>query len=441
MIKIIQTYQQGLRHKSTGQACEDRTAFLNQNGVCTIALADGAGSQKYTHAALGAECVCKTVCRLLCDNFEDAYLQSDELLCNTIADTCQSALHTVMEDNRLDSIERLSSTLLCVAIKGNRVIVVHIGDGVIGCLTESGTKVLSPPQNGEFAGTTYFIAMPQAMEYIRISKMQSYGMYAVFMMSDGTADYCYDESAKCFTNGAAKLALLAFAEGGQSKLKQIVSDVLVQKDSLSDDCSFIAMALGEKPPQGIDKRFELLKTKSESASDNCVKEPSALSLTAMPGNIDDKPNKRENERIIGIGRKNKKLKTAVIILSVLSILFATILTGESILLYRKTKQLEQLSVSISQSESKEQQKTNKKNASKETSGESILSEEQTSLKDSSQEESAQQDDKRAEKYDNSKKQEKGQKKREAADQNKTDNKNTTQLTPTTPVEEKITNSE
>jgi len=53
--------------------------------------------------------------------------------------------------------DKLSSTLLCVAIKNDDVIVFHVGDGLIAGLKNGELKTLTMPDNGEFANATYFI--------------------------------------------------------------------------------------------------------------------------------------------------------------------------------------------------------------------------------------------------------------------------------------------
>ena len=50
----------------------------------------------------------------------------------------------------------LASTLLFVAIKDNKFIMAHIGDGIIGYLKQDELKIATHPMNGEFINTTVF---------------------------------------------------------------------------------------------------------------------------------------------------------------------------------------------------------------------------------------------------------------------------------------------
>ena len=260
-MKIIQTYQQGSRHKANNQPCEDRTYALSKNGVDVIALADGAGSSKYTHSAIGAECVTNVISEFFCNNFDKFYEKEDvEELRAVVMTVCQRALKKKAEELELDSIARFSSTLLCVAIKGERVIVCHIGDGVIGKLTPEGTQVVSAPENGEFASTTYFITNPRADEYIHIIKEEKQDAVSYFLMSDGTSDYVYNKFDTCFYDAAKKMALMSIVEEGQSKLENIITKYMIERDPKSDDCSFICISLEDRLPE----TDALLEEKEES---------------------------------------------------------------------------------------------------------------------------------------------------------------------------------
>lgn len=243
-MRVIQAYIQGAKHKSENRPCEDRTYALSKNDVNVIALADGAGSAKYSHSANGAECVTKTICEFFCNNFDKFYEKSDvEELKNVIVAVCQHSLSELATELELDDISRLSSTLLCVAVKNEKAIICHIGDGVIGKLTSTGIQTVSTPDNGEFVGTTYFITSANAQSHMTIIKEKSDDVISYFMMSDGTQEYIYDKGSRCFSGAAKKMALMSLEDGGQDKLVGIMKKYMVDKDPKSDDCSFICLTL------------------------------------------------------------------------------------------------------------------------------------------------------------------------------------------------------
>ena len=246
-MKIIQHYAQGGKHKANDIPCEDRTYSLSENGVTVIALADGAGGKRYTHAAVGAECVTKNISEFFCNNFDRFYeIEDKDEMKNVLVGVCHHHLKAAAEEVGVDEITKLSSTLLVVAVKDRKAIVCHIGDGVIGKVTTNSTRVVSAPDNGEFANHTFFISNPQAKEHLRIYRTKTDDVVAFFLMSDGTAEYVYDEDAARFHDSARKMSLMAGEENGEEKLAETIEKYMIGPDPTSDDCSFIAMLYDEK---------------------------------------------------------------------------------------------------------------------------------------------------------------------------------------------------
>lgn len=266
-MNIIQSYAQGARHIANSLPCEDRTFGKIQNGACVIALADGAGSSKYTHSAQGAECITETICNFFCNNFDKFYdIEAEKEQQQVITAICRHALKQKAEKIGLDSITKMSSTMLCVAVKDGKAVVCHIGDGVIGALTDDGVKIVSKPDNGEFASTTYFIASSAASEHLRIQKFPLNGEHAFFMMSDGVSEYVYNENSGEFNNGALKMSLMAFEKSGNESLAKTIDEFMIKKDSASDDCSFICVSLTDTVPPAFVAQEEKADTPEADSS-------------------------------------------------------------------------------------------------------------------------------------------------------------------------------
>ena len=68
MWSVIKCAVQGLGHKDKDVPCQDKVYNLTKNGVTAIALADGAGSAKFSH--YGAELVTTYICEKFCNDFE-----------------------------------------------------------------------------------------------------------------------------------------------------------------------------------------------------------------------------------------------------------------------------------------------------------------------------------------------------------------------------------
>ena len=246
-MKTVQAYVQGTRHVRQGKVCQDRTAFLNENNVYSIALSDGAGNQKYTFSEYGAEVVTDTVTRFFCKNFDRFYEGKDEKeLAKVLIAVLLRELRKKSEELGADSVVRLSSTLLSAAVKGDKVIICHLGDGAIGAVTVEDSRVISCPENGEFANSTYFVTGNKAAEHLKIIRKTIHDELGFFLMSDGTADYCYDDQNNCFRDGARKMALVAYDKDSDKLLEKTIVEKMIAGDTNSDDCSFISLMLADR---------------------------------------------------------------------------------------------------------------------------------------------------------------------------------------------------
>lgn len=75
-----------------------------------------------------------------------------------------------------------ASTLLLVVLFPDRTLAAHIGDGAI-VVDDGMLRVLSWPKQGEYANTTVFLTMENAVEDARIYRAEAVTRFALF--SDG----------------------------------------------------------------------------------------------------------------------------------------------------------------------------------------------------------------------------------------------------------------
>lgn len=206
--KNAQTYVIGKYHISNNMVCQDRTYSMDYNGVKVIALADGAGSQPQSE--IGAELVCKKICDILSEHFNEYLLMFEyektnlskhnkkmELLKKDIISKLSSALKNKAIE--LDvPVKCLGSTLLFFAIKDNFYIMGHIGDGVIaGLFNENNRpniKVISKPENGAASNITFFVTDSDSSEHLRLSAGKLENLTGVIMTSDGAGDILFNSN-------------------------------------------------------------------------------------------------------------------------------------------------------------------------------------------------------------------------------------------------------
>lgn len=239
-IKVASVTMMGNKHKSRGVPCEDFSLAIEKNGVSCVVVCDGAGSKQYTHAKLGSKNACETVSKLLCNHFDALYEENREAAVKSIImATVHIGFSKLIEQYKLDSLERLSCTLLFCAVKDRRVLIGHIGDGLIAGVTSSGVRPITMPQNDK-AGHTYFVTAPHAADYLRLIKTTTDDLHGVALMTDGVQDSVYDDNSGLVKPVVARMVetLSKGKEKCEEEITSILEKYIVGASNMSDDSSF-----------------------------------------------------------------------------------------------------------------------------------------------------------------------------------------------------------
>lgn len=144
-------------------------------------VADGAGSAEY--GGEGAALVCRIIGQL-CSRYlsSDAQLPSDDDIW-TWVDEARDRIHIAASKREVQR-RQFASTLVMVMASSSEILTAHVGDGAI--VARSAAKdwcLLSAPQNGEYASTTFFVTDDPAPA-LRITR-QSNAFDALAIFSDG----------------------------------------------------------------------------------------------------------------------------------------------------------------------------------------------------------------------------------------------------------------
>lgn len=94
------------------------------------------------------------------------------------------------------AVERrqFAATLVLLAIRKGRALVLHIGDGALVARKDGQWETLSGPENGEFASTTFFVTDDPEVR-LRIRRLDSdHDAFALF--SDGIESLALDQSTQ-----------------------------------------------------------------------------------------------------------------------------------------------------------------------------------------------------------------------------------------------------
>jgi hypothetical protein len=242
MIKAASAKVIGRSHAATKTPCQDAVYSRNLRSRACIALADGAGSKKYSRT--GANAIVKESCRIFLNQFDKYYsdITSETIITsNSIVEHFQNILRRrANKRNRLP--DDYAATLLFFACDRNKYIAGHIGDGAIIVRFDNKVITLSPPENGEYVNSTYFITDDSASQHLRLYAGEFEASCEVALMSDGTADSLYDCKAHKASIGVVKL-LDIFKELPAKKMKTVFKNNLEKVISMNsmDDCSIASL--------------------------------------------------------------------------------------------------------------------------------------------------------------------------------------------------------
>lgn len=235
-LKIIGARVRGKKHKHEGTNCDDWFKFAVSGNWTIIAVADGAGSKKFSRVGAKASCEA-TVAYLVKElaNHTISERETKEDLANDLKrnsdwafpkpdiDFVQNALHKAIEsaydglqkevDRRYKDtdyykalghkhidIKDLSTTLLLavhtqILIAGELydfVLTCQIGDGMLVAISQEGRlSLIGQPDSGEYAGQTEFLTSKNQLERHNLVQKTSFfpgKLKALMVMTDGVAD-------------------------------------------------------------------------------------------------------------------------------------------------------------------------------------------------------------------------------------------------------------
>lgn len=237
MWRLFNSSVQGRCHIREDIPCQDKTiARCFFDNTYAIALSDGAGSARLSE--IGAQITCETVVRELangfdcCWNSEDLILIKKRILSAIIAEIIDAA----NECN--NPLNEYASTLLAVVVKDDKYIAIHIGDGVIGCIRNQKTSVISAPSNGEFANVTTFVTSASALENMRLYKGTTDGMNMFVLFSDGAQQCLYNKATNELAPAIDSIYRSSFHysdDDFQIELDDTLAEVI--RNETMDDCS------------------------------------------------------------------------------------------------------------------------------------------------------------------------------------------------------------
>lgn len=232
----------GRGHRERGIPCQDAIYSLNEEGCSIIALADGAGSASHSH--YGAQAVVEMMAHYVNRKFDSLYKSEEvESVQSAIATELQYLLKELEETYQVDA-KAFASTLLLVAVKGERALILHLGDGEIGAIQNGESVLISSGWNGEYSNATVFTTSHYATDYMKLIKSKNASKFeGFFLLSDGSAESLYSKQSQHFSPLFSQLSWRLTYYNQEALQKQLEHDfeqTVIQRTK--DDCSFIMMS-------------------------------------------------------------------------------------------------------------------------------------------------------------------------------------------------------
>ncbi len=232
--RIIAARVRGKKHKHEGTNCDDWYETAHYGDITFIAVADGAGSKKFSR--VGARESCRAAVGYLVKTFGETLAAQPSLreaaalpladatciqACGTLARVVQQSVvkagaaveaayysraadpaYTAVLKRDLEFKDLSATLLLAVLIpmgketKERLVITCQIGDGMIALLDTAGEfasslKLMGKADSGDFSGETEFLTSPQMKQLETLqsrTKISRSAADLVFVMTDGVSD-------------------------------------------------------------------------------------------------------------------------------------------------------------------------------------------------------------------------------------------------------------
>ena len=260
-LQVGSASRQGAAHLKDGTPNQDSAAVSTLavrglGSVALLAVSDGAGSAGLSHFGSRAACdaAVSSLARQLARN--PAIAVKPHLLRSALQRSVRSGrrgVEAVARPGQRSGIPldvRTYACTLMIAVVSERLVgVAHVGDGCIVAGDGDEWRVLSEPDNGEFANETKFLTNPRNLP--RVTVVPRSEIACLTVTTDGLQDVAF--SRRSLPYKRFWTPLYRALSRGSNAAKQTVLDALLQKvdaaGKASDDCT-IAVCVSDRLKDG-----------------------------------------------------------------------------------------------------------------------------------------------------------------------------------------------
>lgn len=167
--RVIVESSIGVSHQKRGIVCQDYGSYKCFADVMIGAVADGAGSAKYSDE--GAKLAVHTALKYLQEHYHELNWNSEKEASRLFSQTVQQVQRALQEKahQKEYQLNDLACTLLLFLAMPDRLAAMQIGDGFIVVKPlEKSYQLLFRPEKGEFANETTFITSSTALHQMQV---------------------------------------------------------------------------------------------------------------------------------------------------------------------------------------------------------------------------------------------------------------------------------
>ena len=231
--KIAYASVAGRGHTVSGKPCQDSAAASRKNGVASVMVCDGAGSA--SRSEVGARAVSTQIAEFMCAH-------GHEVMCGELgaSDILRRARKVVagLTAAHGGKPRQYACTLVGVVITQKNVASVHLGDGAIAWVSKGNPRLLSRPDNDEFANQTCFVTSSDAEKRLRVTVHPVRGVESIVLMTDGAESTLLDKKTDTVCQVVEQMASWldrASEEEVSAVLAKTIEEHLIPKTP--DDCT------------------------------------------------------------------------------------------------------------------------------------------------------------------------------------------------------------
>ena len=249
MLRVGAASRQGTAHSIDGTPNQDCAVVATASNkfatnVAVIAVSDGAGSAKYSQ--LGSQAACTAAVESLNRQLRrNPYIAIKEHLLRSalqraVRNARQSVIHTARHSGATSpstAVRDYACTIILAVWSGKFVGIAHVGDGCVVAGDGRKWKLLSAPDNGEFANETCFLTDPRNLPRVRV--ISDSGINCLAVITDGLEDVALSLGETPFERFWTPLykALDRNLEAPVDSLLESLLRRVGQASKASDDCT------------------------------------------------------------------------------------------------------------------------------------------------------------------------------------------------------------